>query len=265
MRCIVHLSDLHFGRITPAILPALAAAVAASKPDLIVVSGDVTQRARREEFAQARAFLDTLPRPQIVVPGNHDVPLYNVLHRWLAPLRRFRETFGDDLQPFYGDAEIAVVGINSARSLTVKNGRINTDQVVQACRCFGRAGAGALRVAVMHHPLAVTDQASHHAIGRSVMAMEAFARCGVDVVLSGHIHTSDVIASEGRHATGNYPCLLIQAGTATSQRQRGEANAFNTLLIEPDAVRVRRHVWSEGAFAIAKEDRFPRHAPLPPA
>ncbi len=265
MRCIAHLSDLHFGRITPAILPALAAAVAASKPDLIVVSGDVTQRARRHEFARARAFLDTLPGPQIVVPGNHDVPLYNVMKRWVAPLKRFREAFGDDPQPFYRDDEIAVIGINSARSLTLKNGRINAQQVDLACRHFAQVPSGVLRIAVMHHPLAVVDQASHRAIGRAAMAMEAFARCGVDVVLSGHIHSSEVIASEGRYATGNYPCLLIQAGTATSRRQRGEANAFNTLLVEPDAVHVQRQVWSEGAFAIAKEERFPRHASSLPA
>ena len=129
MRTIVHLSDLHFGRIDPALPPALLRAAVEAAPDLVVVSGDLTQRARVAEFKAAARFLETLPAPQLTVPGNHDVPLYNVLQRWLTPLDRYRRYITRDLAPFYQDAEIAVLGVNTARALTFKDGRINRLQI----------------------------------------------------------------------------------------------------------------------------------------
>src|SRR3712207_3725723 len=131
MRKLVHLSDLHFGRIDYRVLDPLVADVGAAGPDLVVVSGDLTQRARRAQFKEARRFLDALPSPQIVVPGNHDVPLYDVFRRFLRPLEGFRRYISDDLEPFYADEEVAVLGVNTARSLTIKHGRINERQVAR--------------------------------------------------------------------------------------------------------------------------------------
>src|SRR5258705_9934060 len=122
MRTIVHLSDLHFGRVDHDLLDPLIQSVVAIKPDLVAVSGDLTQRARSHQFREARAFLDRLPQPQIVVPGNHDVPLHNVFSRFLQPLEKYRRYITVDLQPFFTDEEIAVLGVNTARSLTIKGG-----------------------------------------------------------------------------------------------------------------------------------------------
>src|SRR3981081_4272469 len=129
MRTLVHLSDLHFGRVDEQLIGPLISAVTEVNPDLVAVSGDLTQRARSHQFREARAFLDALPQPQIVVPGNHDVPLHNVLTRFLRPLDKYKRFITDDLQPFYADEEIVVVGVNTARSLTIKGGRINEDQL----------------------------------------------------------------------------------------------------------------------------------------
>ncbi|MGZ8212786.1 MAG: metallophosphoesterase family protein, partial [Burkholderiales bacterium] len=129
MRTLVHLSDLHFGRVNEAVLGPLARRIGAIAPDVVVVSGDLTQRARKRQFRAARAFLDTLPTPQIVVPGNHDIPLDTVVARFLTPLRNYRRYIGNDLEPGFVDHQIAVVGVNTARSLTFKGGRINEDQV----------------------------------------------------------------------------------------------------------------------------------------
>src|SRR5919202_5053344 len=124
MKKIAHLSDLHFGRIDERVVGPLAEAVRDARPSLVVVSGDLTQRARTRQFREARAFLDSLPRPQIVVPGNHDVPLWDVLARFTRPLEKFRRSISDDLEPFSDDEEMAVAGVNTARSLTRKYGRI---------------------------------------------------------------------------------------------------------------------------------------------
>src|ERR1051325_6543666 len=129
MRTLAHLSDLHFGRIDYSIIEPLVATVREIKPDVVVISGDLTQRARSQQFIEARKFLDSLPQPQIVVPGNHDVPLYNVFARFFQPLDKYRRYICTDTEPVYRDSEIVIVGLNTARSLTFKNGRINEDQV----------------------------------------------------------------------------------------------------------------------------------------
>src|SRR4051794_12900869 len=131
MRTLVHLSDLHFGRTDPAVIEPLLDTVRAIAPHVVVVSGDLTQRARSAEFEEARRFLAALPSPQIVVPGNHDVPLYNVFKRTLRPLAGFARYITTDLSPAYADGEIAILGINTARSMVIKNGRINEQQIAE--------------------------------------------------------------------------------------------------------------------------------------
>src|SRR3569832_2307049 len=128
MRTIVHLSDLHFGHIKPSLIDPLIGIVREVEPDLVAVSGDLTQRARSHQFQQARSFLDALPKPQIVVPGNHDVPLHNIFARFLKPLTNYKRYITSDLQPTYEDEEVAIVGVNTARSSVFKGGLINTTQ-----------------------------------------------------------------------------------------------------------------------------------------
>ena len=129
MKTLVHLSDLHFGRIDPGLVDPLRRAVVELRPDLVAISGDFTQRARRSQFAAARAFVTSLAATTLVVPGNHDIPLYNVLARFATPLARYRAYISDDLEPEYRDDEMIVVGVNTARSLAIGEGRISERQV----------------------------------------------------------------------------------------------------------------------------------------
>jgi 3',5'-cyclic AMP phosphodiesterase CpdA len=258
MKTIAHISDLHFGRTDADVLEDLKLAVISAKPDLVVVSGDLTQRARSHEFAAARDFLKQLPQPQIVVPGNHDVPLYNVLKRWLMPLTGYRRYITQNLSPFYAEGEIAVLGINTARALTLKNGRINRAQIAHACEIFARLPSGMVRMVVTHHPFALPERTSHRAIvGRARRAMRAFAACKVDIVLSGHLHVSQAVTSEVLYA-GSHTALLVQAGTATSSRRRHEANAFNLLHVNGETVVVERLSWANNAFVPIAHERFRR-------
>ena len=130
MRTIIHLSDLHFGRVDQTLLGPLRDLIHSIAPNVVVISGDLTQRAKSEQFEEARAFLDTLPGPQIVVPGNHDISLYNVFRRFVKPLARYKRYITDELEPVFIDDEIAVVGVNTARSLTIKDGRIKRGDLV---------------------------------------------------------------------------------------------------------------------------------------
>src|ERR1044071_3521926 len=152
MRTIVHLSDLHFGRVNPSLLDPLIRVVREVAPDLVAISGDLIQRARSYQFQQARAFLDALPKPRIVVPGNHDIPLHNVFARFVEPLTKYKRYITDDLQPVYEDEEMVVIGVNTARSSVFKGGRINRSQVARLREKFCSLRNGVVKVVVTHHP-----------------------------------------------------------------------------------------------------------------
>jgi 3',5'-cyclic AMP phosphodiesterase CpdA len=203
--------------------------------------------------------MDTLPKPQIIVPGNHDIPFYNVIRRWLYPLSAYRRAFGSDLEPHYSDSEISVVGLNSARSLTFKNGRLNVGQLERSCARFTDTTPDALRIVATHHPFALEDAGTSDIIGRAEMAIAAFAKCRVDVILSGHLHTSHTLIGTEHYDDGQRPALLIQAGTATSNRVRdGEANAFNILHADGNRLAVHRPTWNGAAFETALIENFER-------
>jgi 3',5'-cyclic AMP phosphodiesterase CpdA len=263
MRTIVHLSDLHFGRVNAQVLPPLIDTITRINPDLVAVSGDLTQRARSYQFAEARAFLDRLPQPQLVVPGNHDVPLHNVFARFAQPLTKYRRYITSDLRPFYRDEEIAVLGVNTARSLTIKNGRINRGQLAWMRERLSDLAPEVVRIVVTHHPFDLP--AGHNErdlVGRARMAMETLAGCGADVFLAGHLHVSHTTHSATRYQIKGHSALVVQAGTATSDRGRGEANSFNVVRIDRTHIAVERYAWSpeRETFGHTTTENF-RHAP----
>ena len=244
MRTLVHLSDIHFGRVDEEIINPLIQAVRGVNPDVVAVSGDLTQRARSREFKEARAFLDALPRPQIVVPGNHDIPLHNLLLRFARPLDKYRRYITDDVRPSYEDEEIAVLGLNTARSLTVKGGRINDEQISWLREKLSAFGADLIKVVVTHHPFDLPEgYGERDLVGRARMAIGALAGCGADIFLAGHLHVSHTGDTATRYKFGGRSSLVVQAGTAASTRGRGETNSFNVICLATSNILIERYVW----------------------
>jgi 3',5'-cyclic AMP phosphodiesterase CpdA len=261
MRTIVHLSDIHFGRVDWATLKPLISAVHAAAPDLVAVSGDLTQRARPAEFVEARAFLDSLPKPQIVVPGNHDIPLHNLYERLVGRFTQYQTYISKDLEPFFIDDEIAVAGINTARPTTWKGGRINSEQLHRAHDRLVSSDRGQLKVIVTHHPFELPDgMRSSALVGRAHMAMNRFAECGADLFLAGHLHLGYTAHTATRYNIAGHSALVVQAGTATSTRGRGEANSFNVIRIDSTEIDVERVHWISTAktFRRAAVEQFRR-------
>lgn len=250
---IVHLSDLHFGAHDEKLVEAVDWQVDRLRPDLVVISGDFTQRARTEQFKEACKFLGGMRErghEVLGVPGNHDVPLYDVLRRFLSPLARYRRFIDETLCPFIELPGVAVLGINTARSLTFKDGRINKDQVQFIRETFARTSSEAMRILVTHHPLFALriGEQIERAIGRQELALDAVEESGVDMLLAGHHHhASSQDASELVTRVGGV--LVVQAGTATSTRVREQEQSFNVIDIEEGKAAITVHVWKGQDFA----------------
>jgi 3',5'-cyclic AMP phosphodiesterase CpdA len=260
MRTVVHLSDIHFGRLDPATVPPLHGAITRLRPDLLAVSGDLTQRARRGEFAAAKLFLESLPFHRLVVPGNHDVPLYNVFTRFVTPLARYQNAITNDLSPVHRDEEVIAVGVNTARSWTWGEGRINVRQVDDVVSQLSGVPRDVIRVVVTHHPFDLPDGVREdRLLGRARMAMEKLSAAGADLFLAGHLHISHIGHTAERYQIAGHSALVVQAGTV-STRSRGEQPSFNVLRIERPYISVARLVWdqSAGAFSETAESRY-RH------
>jgi 3',5'-cyclic AMP phosphodiesterase CpdA len=258
MRKIVHLSDLHFGRVNPSLIDPLIRTVREVGPNVVAISGDLTQRARSHQFQQARSFLDALPKPQIIVPGNHDIPLHNVFARFLEPLTKYKRYITDDLQPVYEDEEVVIIGVNTARSLVFKGGRINESQVGRLREKFCSLENGVVKVVVTHHPFDLPEGYDERAlVGRARMAMTGLAECGADLFLAGHLHVSHTGHTK-RYNISGHSALVVQAGTATSTRERGETNSFNLLRIAYPEIAVERFTWNplQSSFAVATTEQF---------
>src|SRR5919107_1016306 len=258
MRTIIHLSDLHFGRVNLSLLDPLISIARKIGPDVVAVSGDLTQRARSYQFQQARSFLDALPKPQIVVPGNHDIPLHNVFARFVERLTKYKRYITEDLQPAYEDEEAVMVGVNTARSSVFKGGRINESQVGRLREKFCALTSGIVKVVVTHHPFDLPEGYNDRdLVGRARMAMTSLAECGADLFLAGHLHISHTGHAK-RYNIHGYSALVVQAGTATSTRERGEANSFNLLRIAYPAITVEKHAWDAaiGQFALHSGEAF---------
>ncbi len=265
---ILHISDLHVGPpFRPEIAAKLVAQAHAMQPDLLVISGDFVQRADfAEQWRAARELRAQLPSPQLVVPGNHDVPLYNAHLRLLNPLGRYRRHISRDLNPVFELPGLAVVGACTAHGLTVDGGRLSLGQAETLRRTFARYGPDVCKVVVWHHP--VVDPPGTHRrreLDGADAAMSLLDECGVELLLCGHVHVSYVgntldVARDLRQGT-----IICQSGTTTSRRGYGREhgkNSCNLIEVEDKVIRISQLLYLDdvGRFVPVAEHAFPRRS-----
>jgi 3',5'-cyclic AMP phosphodiesterase CpdA len=269
MLAILHLSDLHFG---PPFVPRIGEAVLRSaadlSPDAIVVSGDLTQRAKPQQFSDARAFLERLPDvPKLTIPGNHDVPLFRVAERLSDPHRYYRQYISPELDQVLRLPGAVVVGLDStAPRRTISNGRLRLEKLDFCSRAFAEAQPGAARIVVAHHHFAPAPDYLHdQTMPKSKRAIERFVDLGVDLILGGHLHRA-YIGNSLDFYPGNHRdqgIIIVQSGTSTSRRGRGrerEKNSFNLIQVDGDAILVTHWMFFDerNGFAPVSRHLFPR-------
>jgi 3',5'-cyclic AMP phosphodiesterase CpdA len=248
MKLVIHISDPHFGEEHPAIAATLLSELNALHPALITISGDLTGRARRSQFKAARDWLDRLTSPYLVVPGNHDIPLFDVIRRIAAPRERYFHWITPDLAPTYVDDELAVCGVDTTRTFTFKDGEMTREQAERVVALLA-PHTNHWRILVAHHPFEHMDGAEE--------AQPLLETAGVDLVLTGHLHVPKMhdVASRNPHHT----MIAVHAGTCMSTRLRGEPNGYNQLFIEGEHVRIVHREWDGLQFVDAEEKRYRRN------
>lgn len=265
-KSILHFSDIHFGGAqAPNWAEALLAEINRVNPTVVAVSGDLTQRARTAQFRQARTFLDRIKAPVIVVPGNHDVPLWNVFDRFLSPLEKYRRWVTDDLNPVYFDDGLAIMGIDTTLSFTIKGGEIDEADLGVVRERLCELPSGLCKVIVAHHPFAQPPGFEHEeTVAGLDPALKLFEGCNVEVILTGHLHQSFVASSKDIYPHLERGILLVQAGTVASLRGRGEEklkNSYNLIEVTEQEINVTSFIYSDrrAAFITQAVHTWTRH------
>ena len=235
MTLLLQVSDPHFGTERAPVVAALEALVREQRPDVMLLSGDITQRATRAQFAAARSCVDRLALPALVaIPGNHDIPLFNLAARLLWPYARYAHAFGKELEPHFENPEVLVLALNTTRRWRHVDGELSAAQIERVARRCEQAPAAQWRIVVVHQPLAVSrPQDVHNLLHGRDAALRRWSAAGVDLVLGGHIHLPFVLPLHEQWAGLPRRLWAVQAGTAVSARVRAEAgNSVNLIRID---------------------------------
>jgi len=244
MSVLLHISDTHFGTEQPPVVAALETLARERLPDVLVFSGDITQRARPAQFAAARRLCDRLGIGRVLaLPGNHDIPLLDLGARVFRPYQRYLAAFGPRLESTLVTDDFFVVGVNTTRAGRHKNGEVSAEQVRRVARELRVARPRQLRIVVTHQPAAVVRREDEHDRLRGAdEALQAWSAAGADLVLGGHIHLPYVIDLARTARPTPRPMWCVQAGTAVSSRIRhGTCNSVNLIHWKPPVGGGPRH------------------------
>lgn len=233
---IAFITDIHFGRLTVGAEAALLADLRAQKPDLILIGGDVTQRGFTKQYRECQEFLKQLSAPWLCVIGNHDVPAWNLLERFIAPYHAYQKFITRDLNPTWVNDTVAIRGLNSARRMmrnwAWEQGAISDMQLRRTAEFFAQH-RGKINILMVHHPIThPIDRPTKLLVENHTAAVEMCAAAGVDIILTGHLHRANIREAKTILPNIKKPMYFVQGGTALCDRLRGEENSYWMISIE---------------------------------
>lgn len=234
MTTLLQISDPHFGTERPQVVEALLRFAHDLAPDVAILSGDITQRARRDQFERARVFADALAAPRLLaIPGNHDVPLFNLVARVATPYANFDRAFGPEREPTFAGHDVLLVTVDTTRWYRHKDGEVAAAQIDRVSRRLRDATVSQVRIVVAHHPVfAIKPSDEANVLHGHAAAIRAWSSAGADLIVGGHIHLPYVRALREHYPDLAREMYVVQAGTAVSSRVRHEAgNSVNVFRI----------------------------------
>lgn len=246
---IIHISDLHFGAENTDAIQALLKTFKSIQYDLLIVSGDITQRALPSQFKAAKLFLEEIEGRKLIVPGNHDIPFYNLLKRAVSPFYDYKKYINSDLSFECDTEEALILGLNSANLWHGKNGKMSHDSLMRLMTFF-EENTTKPKIFVLHHNF-LKLPGMHAAIADRKMIMDMLTACKVDIVLSGHLHIPHI--KKELILPAKHPVYFITAGTAISKRLRGFVNSFNYLEIEKNKFTLQLYNFSDAEVFVPQE------------
>ncbi len=260
MTRILHLSDPHFGASDPDIAEEFLRHAGRIAPDFTVLSGDLTMRARHKELAAAKSFVERLPRPFLVIPGNHDIPGGNQpFHRFFLPFKRYQDAFGHEIEPEEKIPGIHLVSLNSVRAFgwyaDWSEGRLSPSQFQRLEHRLAQSPGGAFRILVLHHPLLSPEGHGREVVQPLPGLLAAIDRTRLDLILCGHFHLSH-LATAG--TLSGWKCVVSQAPTVCSTRLQGQPQGFHEITLSGERMEIAHHAFSGGCFAIRSRHHFSR-------
>jgi len=247
-KSILHISDLHFGKINSNVLDSLLTLINTQKVDCVVVTGDLTQRARSHQFLAALEFLKKVKAPVLSVPGNHDVPLYNIIQRLFTPFKKYNKYIKPFSPSLYKDDDMIIAGITTNNVYTIKDGKISKKEIASLEKTFEENPQPCIRILACHHP--VFNPTSNPGV---TLLQEQVLKLKPLLILSGHDHQSSADYIDPKNK--KYP-LLINAGTATSSRTRQEANSVNLIEIELPKIAIKNFLFESDNFRLKDTKTF---------
>jgi len=249
MKILAQISDLHFGTEDKLVAEALVKDLNQLCLSLLIVSGDLTQRARKKQFINARSYLSRLPKPQLVIPGNHDIPLFDVFRRIFMPLTRYKKYISSDLTPLHSEEGLAVLGLNTARPYKWKNGEISKEQIALVKSQMCSVPDEYFKIVVTHHPfIPPPNDDLTDLVNKAQLAIDVIDPCGIDLLLAGHLHHGYTGDIRKHYPSSARSIIVAQAGTAISNRVREEPNSYNVISINEDWFEICVRVFNGSNF-----------------
>ncbi len=265
MQTILHVSDIHAGRpFRPDLAELVHVEADELKPDVIVVSGDLVQHEYVDQYQRARRWLDGFKQPLIVIPGNHDVPFRNPIDRFLRPMEKFRTYVEPNPYPFFYQGDLAVLGVNSTRSFTIKGGKLDQEDLDQVREKLKGLPPSVCRVVTAHHHFAPPPGfGSQSVIANAKQAIAVMEECDVDLILSGHMHVAYIGNTLDFYPTSRRGIIIVQCGTTTSARGKGRErgkNSYNVIRIHDKHISITQHLYDSAAkrFLPMSRSLYPR-------